>query len=76
MLYLTVPVGLVEGDKFEIPTGCGFLATVTVPKGKAEGDLLSIYPRVGKRKEPTSGAEIVQDGQGGEPPDDEQETNG
>lgn len=56
VLYLTVPVGLVEGDRFEIPTGSGFLATVTVPEGKSEGDLLSIYPRVGKRKEPSGGA--------------------
>lgn len=42
VLYLTIPVGLAEGDEFVVPMSRGLEATITVPPGKSEGDVLCI----------------------------------
>jgi hypothetical protein len=49
-LYLTVPIGLVPGDCFTVPTGRGLRATVIVPEGLQEGDVLAIHPSSGTRR--------------------------
>ena len=41
-LYLTVPLGLSEGNTFEVPTGRGSISTLTVPAGIAAGDVIMI----------------------------------
>ena len=73
ILYLTVPIGLTGGDTFTVPTGRGARAMVTVPDGKMEGDVLSIYANtnragVGERAptDPVAGPESAESSSGGQ----------
>jgi hypothetical protein len=58
-LYLTVPVGMQAGDCFTVPMGRGLEARITVPAGKAEGDVLQISSHAGRKR---SSRELELDG--------------
>ncbi len=48
-LYLTVPMGMKAGNSFTVPMGHGMEARITVPEGKAEGDVLALSAHAGRK---------------------------
>ena len=53
-LYLTVPIGKKPGDSFEVPMSRGYRATLHVPEGRSEGDVMWCYANAGIRSTRTN----------------------